>query len=266
MHYRLLLIGQLSQKSLQDLLYCFDRFSYMKAALLDTTEVVKRLLKVTSKFDLQSKKPLLKFQKSIRELVFNDENKKIDPCETDEILQLSIIIKNFRNFMSHLTYQKCKHIDNREIKELEEKDQKMFKSFDCTSWSEIMKIFKFAVKQVLEYLKSKGVIDEERMERDLKFMKDVDNMEIADIMTYKTEIIEYVKLEQFWSSLKDIENKLDRISNQISLKVSFKISLILEQIFPFTVKKLPFETLSQISALTTFFYAKTNRNKKKNIK
>ena len=138
------------------------------------------------------------------------------------LLRLSIsLIKSFRNFMSHLTTEECRAIDNGTFK-----DSK-FPQF-CKSWVDIQGLFQFAIQQILDYLKSEDEgFEYVEMNQHKEFMREVTTAtKHTDIDIYTNAITNYLILEQF--SLKDIAYKIDNLTYyltslaQKSLKLLFK--------------------------------------------
>ena len=144
------------------------------------------------------------------------DGERIDVCEIT-VLRLSIIlIKMFRNLMSHLTTKECKEIDNGTIKD------PRLSSF-CKSWSDIESVYHFAIEQVLRYLKRE---DEDfsnmEMEKHMEYMR---NVQIATKHThldiYTDKISNYLELERF--CLNRVEEIVDRLLTLHSIKIIVKL-------------------------------------------
>ena len=130
------------------------------------------------------------------------------------LLRLAIIlIKTFRNFMSHLTTEICLEIDSGIIT-----DPKI-PPF-CRSWINIQDLFEFAIDQVLRYLRKE---DEDfshmKLESQREFMRNVATApEYTNLDIYEEKISKFSQLEKF--SFNAIERKLASIMS-IKVKVEF---------------------------------------------
>ena len=126
------------------------------------------------------------------------------------LLRLSIsIIRNFRNLMSHLTTEKCTQMDNGTFT-----DSKI-PSF-CTSWEKLRDVFKFSIKNLLNYLVSEKTIEDMEFREHNEYLREVtiSAKRHTDLDIYRNRINRYLELEQF--SINRIEEKMDNIN--INLK------------------------------------------------
>ena len=153
------------------------------------------------------------WQELVKKLVL-DEQRIGNVCQM-LLLRLSIVlIKIFRNFMCHLTTERCKEID----KGIINKDIKI-PSF-CRSWSNIQDVFQFAIEQVLGYLKWKyqEFFSNREFDQQMEFMRNITTAtQQTNLDKYDRKIHAYLKLEQF-----RLEHSLAPTNKSIKVLVKFE--------------------------------------------
>ena len=135
-----------------------------------------------------------------------------DICEMLLVRSSIILIKVFRNFMSHLTPGKCQEIDSGIISEPQ-------LSEFCKSWSDMQNVFEFAIEQILKYLKNE---DEDFSHRDMakhmEFMRFVTTATWhTDLDIYSEATSKFLQLEKF--SFQRVEEKIEQLLAVKSIKV-----------------------------------------------
>ena len=167
---------------------------------------------------------LIHWHELLQKLVNGEQ---IEVCEIF-LLRLSIsIVRNFRNLTSHLTTEKCTQMDNGTFT-----DSKI-PSFFCTSWEKLQDVFKFAIKNLLNYLVSEETIDLEEFEKNIEYMRKVTTAKgHTDLDIYRNRINRYLELEQFSiNRINRIEEKIENINKSLAKK-SLKVDVEYESKFP----------------------------------
>ena len=140
-----------------------------------------------------------------------------DICEMLLVRLSVILIKVFRNFISHLTPGKCQEINSGIISEPQ-------LSEFCKSWSDMQNVFEFAIEQILKYLKNE---DEDFSHRDMakhmEFMRFVTTATWhTDLDIYSEATSKFLQLEKF--SFQRVEEKIEQLSAVKSIKVVVKFN------------------------------------------
>ena len=146
------------------------------------------------------------------------------------LLRLSIsLIKSFRNFMSHLTEEECRAIDNGTF------NDSKFPQF-CKSWVDIQGLFQFAIQQILDYLKSEDEgFEYAEMNQHMEFMRKVTTAtKHTDIDIYTNAITNYLESEQF--PLKDIAYKIDNLTYHLTSPAQKSLKFLVEFDFKKIIK------------------------------
>ena len=132
------------------------------------------------------------------------------------VLRLSIILlRIFRNFMSHLTDGKCQKIEEKEIKEYYPCPHFIPKF--CKSWEDIHKTFKFAIEQVLRYLQNKKSITQEEMTFLQKHMKNV-----IEAKQHSAVFEESIMMEKINTIIGQNKEILSHVKKSIIIDVRFE--------------------------------------------